>query len=125
MSTAIHETTSLSLIPDNIGLNYLSEVSLKKKLKAQGFISGSYFSKVVFCKKDQETVDAVGFVYPSQRKRDKPHQAVVTIYLTAKRLDDAHCSCQAGYLYLFFMININIFSNNKNYFIKKEFYERC
>ena len=88
----------MEIIPDNIGLNYVSCVSLKKKLKAQGFVSGSYFQKVAYYAKKDEGVEVAGYVFPSQRKNDKPHRAVLTrpINKSKQQVEESQCTCQIG-----------------------------
>lgn len=86
----------MEIIPDNIGLNYVSCVSLKKKLKAQGFVSGSYFQKVAFYAKNDDVVEVAGYVFPSQRKNDKPHRAVLTINKSKQQVEESQCTCQIG-----------------------------
>ena len=87
-------------IPDDFSASYLTYTpSLRQKQKATGFMKDSYVTSMRFYSVGEENIQVKARVFRSQRKTEEPHQVNLDINVSLHKLDDAHCSCKAGYVW--------------------------
>ncbi|XP_045189076.2 uncharacterized protein LOC123546672 [Mercenaria mercenaria] len=88
---------SLSDIPDDFGISYLNKhVSLRRKQKAQAFVSGCYVERVKFYKISENIVQIGGEVYPSVKKNEQRHVVSLDVDVKEKVIVEGYCRCQQG-----------------------------
>ena len=61
----------------------------------------SYVTSVRFYSVAEENIQVKARVFRNQRKTEKPHQVSLDINVLLHKLEDAHCSCKAGYVWCF------------------------
>lgn len=88
---------SLRDIPDDFGINYFKfSLSLRKKQRAQAFVTGAHIEDVKIFVSREKFFDIKAEVWPSTKKNEGRHIVNMEIDITNKCIVDAFCKCKQG-----------------------------
>jgi len=88
---------SLEIIPDDFGPLYLPYTSsLRQKKRAHSFNTGRYLQSLKIISFDNNSLTLNEKIFRSMQKTTPPHIVNMDVNPSAKKIEDAHCSCKAG-----------------------------